>query len=252
MILADNSLQDTNCDAGTIKMHGFKSQNQYDTISDIIKDHNNNQFGVKPTVREKLSDKTSESKDERTPIVINQVGASTNSFKIEINTACACRICLEEINLEDLVSYNKRNSANQLILPCLCKGTSGYCHQTCLKNWVSVNFTDYKFASCEICKIGFRFSHIKGEILKEDKIRIIKNLLVLLLFLLVLNILIYLVLYKAEFKTTVTTSTAILIFVCLNIIGLISIVVLMQKEFRFWRDGRIVDYRIISFEESYL
>lgn len=246
MIIPDNSLQDTNCEVGLNKMASFKCY--YDTM-EIIKDYNHNiQDGAKTAIKEKISSKSNKSKEECKPIAINQFDASTNSFKSE-NKSISCRICLEELSMMDLLSYNQLNMTNQLILPCLCKGTSGYCHQQCLKNWISVNFIDYTTASCEICKIAFCIIFMKGEILKEDKLRIIKNFLILFLFQIILNILIYLVQYKTDINVKVTQITSAVIFTSFNIVGFVSISFLMQKDFRFWRDGRVVDYTIANLQD---
>lgn len=249
MIIADNSLQETNCDIGLHKEASFNSH--YHAISEIIKDYNHEpENGVKAATKEKISSKSyNKFKEECNPIIVNQIDGSGSSFSSESKAVCSCRICLEEIIATDLITYNQSNKTNQMILPCLCKGTAGYCHQMCLKNWISVNFTDYANASCEICKLAFRLIFIKGEITIEDKRKIIKNLLILFLFQIVLNILIYLVLYKAEFNSKVTATTSALIFIGLNVVGFVSISLLMQKEYRFWREGRVIDYTIANLQE---
>merc|ERR1712133_308072 len=55
-----------------------------------------------------------------------------------------CRICLDT------------SSDSALIAPCLCSGTAGYCHATCLQTWLRTSQQDSvkkeDFYRCGVCK----------------------------------------------------------------------------------------------------
>lgn len=58
---------------------------------------------------------------------------------------CQCRICLEEVDVEDRKKY------------CNCSGSNGYVHFECLEKWIrGNNFKD----ECEICKSKYRFNYV--------------------------------------------------------------------------------------------
>jgi hypothetical protein len=56
-----------------------------------------------------------------------------------------CRICME-------------STIDGLIKPCLCRGTSAYVHESCLKTWIFTKSSEAKNSSCEICKEYFKVS----------------------------------------------------------------------------------------------
>lgn len=56
-----------------------------------------------------------------------------------------CRVC------------RSGEEGGQLYRPCRCKGSIEYCHEDCLKDWLSVS----RGHRCELCKHPFRWQ--KGE-----------------------------------------------------------------------------------------
>lgn len=58
-----------------------------------------------------------------------------------------CRICLESTSVDDLIS------------PCVCRGTQQWVHEQCLKLWLIQSEKDVKdLTSCEVCKAPFRMN----------------------------------------------------------------------------------------------
>lgn len=87
----------------------------------------------------------------------------------EENNPMACRICLMDQVDEDPIN-------NTILAPCKCKGSCGYVHYQCLRQWTdSKNITTessnpgglknlYKKLFCEICKHDLPFTmEIRGE-----------------------------------------------------------------------------------------
>jgi len=88
---------------------------------------------------------------------INYAVPEEDLVATETNTAAACRICLMDEIDEDPIN-------NTMLSPCKCKGSCGYVHYQCLRQWISTknNNTEsnhtgglknlYKKLFCEICK----------------------------------------------------------------------------------------------------
>jgi hypothetical protein len=55
-----------------------------------------------------------------------------------------CRICLEEDEIENLIS------------PCLCRGTSKYIHETCLNEWRTLSENRDNERICPQCKFEYK------------------------------------------------------------------------------------------------
>ena len=55
-----------------------------------------------------------------------------------------CRICLEDDNPNDMIN------------PCLCKGTQKYVHRECLNQWRSVNVNPKAFTHCTVCNYEYK------------------------------------------------------------------------------------------------
>ncbi|MQM20349.1 hypothetical protein Taro_053367, partial [Colocasia esculenta] len=72
-------------------------------------------------------------------------------------TAC-CRICLEY----------ECDPGDELISPCMCKGTQQFVHRSCLDHWRSEGFA---FSHCTTCKAQF---HLRVEFLEDYSWRKIK------------------------------------------------------------------------------
>jgi hypothetical protein len=81
----------------------------------------------------------------------------------EIETGCGacCRICLE---LESLAP------GDELIAPCMCKGTQQLVHRSCLDHWRSVK-EGFSFSHCTTCKAQF---HLRPELPEDHSWRKIK------------------------------------------------------------------------------
>lgn len=71
-----------------------------------------------------------------------------------------CRYCLEDDNLENLVS------------PCQCNGTSKYIHAKCLDTWRNQNIQNEHFKKCIDCQTEYQFKYLNE---KETLIISLKN-----------------------------------------------------------------------------
>lgn len=77
-----------------------------------------------------------------------------------------CRICLEDDNPNDMIN------------PCLCKGTQKYVHRECLNQWRSVNVNPKAFTHCTVCNYEYKTITIdSGNIKFLEKINkfLVKN-----------------------------------------------------------------------------
>ncbi|XP_070031031.1 uncharacterized protein [Nicotiana tomentosiformis] len=63
---------------------------------------------------------------------------------VELGSLPCCRICLECDGDDD----------DELISPCMCKGTQQYVHRSCLDHWRSVK-EGFAFSHCTTCKAQF-------------------------------------------------------------------------------------------------
>ncbi|CAA7403135.1 unnamed protein product [Spirodela intermedia] len=79
---------------------------------------------------------------------------------IESGPAACCRICLE----------CDAEPGDELISPCLCKGTQQFVHRSCLDHWRSVK-EGFAFSHCTTCKAQF---HLRVEFLEDYSWRKIK------------------------------------------------------------------------------
>ncbi|KAG5564583.1 hypothetical protein RHGRI_000687 [Rhododendron griersonianum] len=68
---------------------------------------------------------------------------------IEAGAVASCRICLECDGEEGWVSLY-----DELISPCMCKGTQQFVHRSCLDQWRSVK-EGFAFSHCTTCKAQF-------------------------------------------------------------------------------------------------
>ncbi|CAN6441997.1 unnamed protein product [Victoria cruziana] len=71
-----------------------------------------------------------------------------------------CRICLE----------SDCDPGDQLISPCMCKGTQQFVHRSCLDHWRSVK-EGFAFSHCTTCKAQF---HLRVELLEDYSWRKLK------------------------------------------------------------------------------
>ncbi|XP_017616738.2 uncharacterized protein LOC108461404 [Gossypium arboreum] len=101
------------------------------------------------------------------PLLGNQIDspspASSSEIRsedIENGSAPCCRICLECDGEED----------DELISPCMCKGTQQFVHRSCLDHWRSVK-EGFAFSHCTTCKAQF---HLRVELFEDNSWRKIK------------------------------------------------------------------------------
>ncbi|GMH04490.1 hypothetical protein Nepgr_006329 [Nepenthes gracilis] len=78
----------------------------------------------------------------------------------EAGSVPCCRICLECDGEED----------DELISPCMCKGTQQFVHRSCLDHWRSVK-ARFAFSHCTTCKAQF---HLRVELFEDNSWRKIK------------------------------------------------------------------------------
>ncbi|KVH93766.1 Zinc finger, RING-CH-type [Cynara cardunculus var. scolymus] len=83
------------------------------------------------------------------------VAASSSEIKdedVEAGSIATCRICLECDGEED----------DDLISPCMCKGTQQFVHRSCLDHWRSVK-EGFAFSHCTTCKAQFHLRVVESE-----------------------------------------------------------------------------------------
>uniref|UniRef100_F6HH65 RING-CH-type domain-containing protein n=1 Tax=Vitis vinifera TaxID=29760 RepID=F6HH65_VITVI len=100
------------------------------------------------------------------PLLENQADSSTgssseiNSEDIEAGSVPCCRICLECDGEPD----------DELISPCMCKGTQQFVHRSCLDHWRSVK-EGFAFSHCTTCKAQY---HLQVALFEDNSWRKIK------------------------------------------------------------------------------
>ncbi|KAA8535041.1 hypothetical protein F0562_030044 [Nyssa sinensis] len=90
--------------------------------------------------------------------------ASSSEIKdedVEAGPVACCRICLECDGEEDY---------DELISPCMCKGTQQFVHRSCLDHWRSVK-EGFAFSHCTTCKAQF---HLRVAEFEDNSWRKIK------------------------------------------------------------------------------
>uniref|UniRef100_A0A5B6ZDX7 RING-CH-type domain-containing protein n=1 Tax=Davidia involucrata TaxID=16924 RepID=A0A5B6ZDX7_DAVIN len=90
--------------------------------------------------------------------------ASSSEIKnedVEAGSVACCRICLECDGEED---------DDELISPCMCKGTQQFVHRSCLDHWRSVK-EGFAFSHCTTCKAQF---HLRVAEFEDNSWRKIK------------------------------------------------------------------------------
>ena len=79
---------------------------------------------------------------------------------VEAGLLPCCRICLE----------SDSDPEDELISPCMCKGTQQFVHRSCLDHWRSVK-EGFAFSHCTTCKAQF---HLRVESFEDNSWRKIK------------------------------------------------------------------------------
>ncbi|KAL8208730.1 hypothetical protein R6Q57_008142 [Mikania cordata] len=93
--------------------------------------------------------------------VVVAPGACAMKFEdVETGTMAFCRICLECNGEQD----------DDLISPCLCKGTQQFVHRACLDNWRSIK-EGFAFSHCSTCKAQFHLKVVKQKAISWPKIK---------------------------------------------------------------------------------
>ncbi|CAO2170608.1 unnamed protein product [Urochloa humidicola] len=96
--------------------------------------------------------------------------------EIDADTAACCRICLE----------SDSEPGDELISPCMCKGTQQFVHRSCLDHWRSVK-EGTAFSHCTTCKAQFhlRVEYLEADICRRMKFRLFVARDVILVFLVI-------------------------------------------------------------------
>ncbi|KAJ1284161.1 hypothetical protein BS78_03G183800 [Paspalum vaginatum] len=81
--------------------------------------------------------------------------------EIDAASAAVCRICFD------------REPGDELISPCMCKGTQQFVHRSCLDHWRSVK-EGTAFSHCTTCKAQFhlRVQFLEGDLGRKMKFRL--------------------------------------------------------------------------------
>ncbi|KAJ6295820.1 hypothetical protein OIU78_023779 [Salix suchowensis] len=110
--------------------------------------------------------RSAESHNDSDPLLQNQADASSteeivvSNDDIENVSVPCCRICLE----------TDCEPGDELISPCMCKGTQQFVHRSCLDHWRSVK-EGFAFSHCTTCKAQF---HLRVALLEDNSWRKIK------------------------------------------------------------------------------
>ncbi|KAG5243417.1 ERAD-associated E3 ubiquitin-protein ligase [Salix suchowensis] len=110
-----------------------------------------------------------ESHSDSDPLLSNQADCEPSSSQeisilndddIENVSVPCCRICLE----------TDCESGDELISPCMCKGTQQFVHRSCLDHWRSVK-EGFAFSHCTTCKAQF---HLRVSLFEDNSWRKMK------------------------------------------------------------------------------
>jgi len=106
-----------------------------------------------------LGDHTNSS--SASPSAASVVAGNSDEIKAEedlendASSAPCCRICLED---------DSELLGDELISPCMCKGTQQFVHRSCLDHWRSVK-EGFAFSHCTTCKAQF---HLRVEPFEDN------------------------------------------------------------------------------------
>ncbi|KAH8976316.1 hypothetical protein BDL97_01G208300 [Sphagnum fallax] len=92
---------------------------------------------------------------------VEQGTSKSEESELEKGLGACCRICLESESLAP---------GDELIAPCMCKGTQQLVHRGCLDHWRSVK-EGFAFSHCTTCKAQF---HLRPELPEDHSWRKIK------------------------------------------------------------------------------
>lgn len=149
-----------------------------------------------------------------------------------------CRICLENDNDEDMIS------------PCLCKGSHKNVHQNCLKAWLIKSDKEEKeLTSCEICKAKFsmNFSYAFGFspcCSGAYKFWVPISVSLCMIF-------IILGFYIQETRNdNISVDAKAFVYSLLSFITFMSFLVSMMFWKNIWSDVQVVDWKILNYQEG--
>jgi len=117
--------------------------------------------------------------------------------KPDDSSECICRICFEEEEVDELIA------------PCLCRGTSRWVHRSCLDEWRATKTSD-SFYSCPSCKFKYKLRERKDPRTNTElwlyRAKVSGDLLFLILALCVVSLI------MAEVARWLLTNTSIIFF----------------------------------------
>uniref|UniRef100_A0A6N2MLM7 RING-CH-type domain-containing protein n=1 Tax=Salix viminalis TaxID=40686 RepID=A0A6N2MLM7_SALVM len=122
-----------------------------------------------PEVQQIELGRSPESHRDSDPLLPNQADREPSSSQeisilndddIENLSVPCCRICLE----------TDCESGDELISPCMCKGTQQFVHRSCLDHWRSVK-EGFAFSHCTTCKAQF---HLRVSLFEDNSWRKMK------------------------------------------------------------------------------
>ncbi|KAJ6698845.1 RING/FYVE/PHD ZINC FINGER SUPERFAMILY PROTEIN [Salix purpurea] len=122
-----------------------------------------------PEVQQIELGRSPESHSDSDPLLPNQADCEPSSSQeisilndddIENVSVPCCRICLE----------TDCESGDELISPCMCKGTQQFVHRSCLDHWRSVK-EGFAFSHCTTCKAQF---HLRVSLFEDNSWRKMK------------------------------------------------------------------------------
>jgi hypothetical protein len=157
----------------------------------------------------------------------------------------SCRICYEEETEE-----------HKVMSPCLCTGSVQYMHESCLKEWVMVKFSDVQSAACELCKHTFNYETVLVSNLKALTCsKVSKRVILTLLMMVGLAVLALIVLSLVDFYQNQADSASekvqCIVFISLcGITGLLILIVSIITMKRLLFGYSILSWKITPYVPS--
>ncbi|OIW19733.1 hypothetical protein TanjilG_18543 [Lupinus angustifolius] len=107
-----------------------------------------------------LLENQEEEEEERESPAATSTEIKDEDEDVEAGLLPSCRICLE----------SDSDPEDELISPCMCKGTQQFVHRSCLDHWRSVK-EGFAFSHCTTCKAQF---HLRVESFEDNSWRKVK------------------------------------------------------------------------------
>lgn len=153
-----------------------------------------------------------------------------------------CRICNESSQL----------SKEQLINPCICKGSIKYIHESCLKMWIEKKKNEKTFKpNCEFCNTEYYLVFIINYLFSKRKTlkTVTQSLLCFLLATIFFSILIYFMVKSQKEADNQSNLKYIFIYVAVSIplIIIISFLIIKLKNCRNnWYKQNLLQWTILN------